>query len=401
MMKRKGFFFILLLALFLAGTTVIYPCSMVKISKDGKTIVGNIEDQLNPNTRIWFETGKNGAYGAVYVGFDNLYPQGGMNTKGLVFDGFTQSFKAQKSGAGKKSISALDLEKKIMRECATVAEVKSLLEQYDLSFLSEANLRFVDSAGKNLYVTGDELICGEESYFVQTNRRPGEKKECWRFDKATAALATSSEATLENCRVIMEGVHQEREKNRVDTQYTTIYELTRPTVHLYYFYDFKQEVVFDLEKELAKGDRVLNIPELFHDNEPGRIYHTEYNKILTMIRNLGAPGMTDSEKSAAELVKTVNDSFIWNGAFTYKIYHQAQFFQTEQIDYPRAILLLKVNVSLWPKHDQSYVALARAYFLNKQFDLALQNYSQAVALNPANAAAAEQVVALKKLLSGR
>lgn len=84
-----------IISIFLIATIAIsndcMGCSMIKLTKNGKTIVGNNEDQMNPNTRIWFEKNKNGGYGAVYVGFDNLFPQGGMNTMGLVFDGFTQS----------------------------------------------------------------------------------------------------------------------------------------------------------------------------------------------------------------------------------------------------------------------------------------------------------------------
>jgi tetratricopeptide (TPR) repeat protein len=378
----------------------LISCSMVKVTRDGITIVGNNEDQMNPNTRIWFETGGRGSYGAVYVGFDNLYPQGGMNAKGLVFDGFGQSFRTVAISASKKKLNALDLEKKIMRECATVGEVKRMLEQYNLDFFSDSSLLFVDKTGRYLFASGDEIIAGEEPSFVQTNRRPGEKKVCWRFDKASAALANSAAATLDNCRAIMETVHQEREKTRVDTLYTTIYDPSRLTIHLYYFYNFKEEVVFDLEHELKKGDRVLNIPDLFHDNEPGRIYYTEYNRVLAMIRNLGAPEMKDREKGAVELIRAVDDSFIWTGAFTYKIYHMAQFFLNEKIDYARAILLLKTNVALMPKNDKTYADLAKAYFLDKQFDLALQNYSQAVTLNPANTMAAEQVVVLMQLLAG-
>jgi hypothetical protein len=386
-------------ALLIAWPSASLACSLIKVTKDGTTIIGNNEEQMNPNTRIWFETGKNGGYGAVYVGFDNLYPQGGMNVKGLVFDGFGQSFRAVKTSANKKTLGPRELEKKVMQECATISEVKSLLEQYNLDTWSDSSLLFVDRTGAYLYVSGDEIIPGQEAYFVQTNRRPGETKACWRFDKAAAALASSATATLDNCRSIMEMIHQEREKNRVDTLYTTIYELAKPTVHLFYFYNFKEEVVFDLERELAKGDHVLNMPDLFHDNEPGRIYHTEYNKVLTLIRNLGAPEMKDTEKGAAELVKAVDDSFIWSGAFTYKIYHQAQFYLNEQVDYKRAILLLKTNVALAPKNGNAYADLANAYMMDKQLLLARESFGHALEQNPDNAVARERLAAVEKLLA--
>jgi tetratricopeptide (TPR) repeat protein len=354
---------------------------------------------MNPNTRIWFENGKNGDYGAVYVGFDNLYPQGGMNEAGLVFDGFTQSFKDVKNGRGKKSISALDLEKKIMRECATVEQVKNLIAQYNIDFMTASVLRFVDKTGKNLYVAGDELILGEEDCFVQTNRRPGEKKECWRFEKASTLLKNSYEATISYCKTAMEGVHQERKKNLVDTLYTTIYDLDRSTVNLYYFYNYVDEVVFDLKKELKNGDRILNIPDMFPNNEPGKKYYTEYNKVNDMIKNLGGPQMTDRDKGYADLKNAISNSFIWEGAFTYKIFHMAQYYLQEKIDFERAILLLKLNVEILAKDGKAYADLGRAYMMNKQFALALENYEHAVALKPDDAQSEEQVTVLKKLIA--
>lgn len=61
---RKLLTFIsLLVTMVFVFSSSSYGCSMVKLTKGGKTIVGNNEDQMNPNTRIWFENGKNGGYG--------------------------------------------------------------------------------------------------------------------------------------------------------------------------------------------------------------------------------------------------------------------------------------------------------------------------------------------------
>ena len=55
-------------------------------------------------------------------------------------------------------------------------------------------------------------------------------------------------------------VHQEGKNS---TLYSTIYDLKRKVVYLYHFHDFDNVVVFDLEKELAKGERVVEMPTLF------------------------------------------------------------------------------------------------------------------------------------------
>ncbi len=66
----------------------VFPCSMFKITMYGKTMVGNNEDAWRLDSKIWFETGKDGIYGSAYVGHDDLFPQGGFNEMGLVYDGF-------------------------------------------------------------------------------------------------------------------------------------------------------------------------------------------------------------------------------------------------------------------------------------------------------------------------
>ena len=243
--------FLLTITIFITNDS--FSCSMVKVTKKGITIVGNNEDQSNPNTRIWFETGKNGNYGVLYVGFDNLFPQGGMNEAGLVYDGFTQSNRAVIDTVGKLKMLSLDLQKKIMRECETVEQVKFLLSKYNISFLSSAVLRYVDKTGKYLYVDGDSLIIGNNNYFVQTNVRPYENKKCWRLDKAKRILDNSYDASVNFIKMVMDSIHQETKWG--GTLYSTVYDLNNGIVHLYHFYDYDTEVVFNLKEELKKGFR--------------------------------------------------------------------------------------------------------------------------------------------------
>jgi len=210
-------------------------------------------------------------YGVVYVGFDNLFPQGGMNEAGLVYDGFTQSNRIVVDTVGKLKITSLELQKKIMQECKTVDEVKSLISKYNIAFMSSAVLRYVDKTGRYLYVDGDSLVIGEKNYFVQTNVRPYENKKCWRFDKATRLLEHSYDATISYVKSVMDSIHQETKWG--GTLYTTVYDLNNGKVYLYHFYDYNNVVTFDLKEELKKGQRMVNIPELFPNNEVGKRFY--------------------------------------------------------------------------------------------------------------------------------
>ncbi len=371
-------------------------CSIIKITKNGITVVGNNEDQMNPNTRIWFEPGKKGIYGVVYVGFDNLYPQGAMNEVGLFFDACTQSFRPVLNTNGKLKISALELEKKIMQECITVNEVKDLISRYNIDFWASAVLRFVDKTGKYLYVDGDSLIIGEKDYFVQTNVRPYENKKCWRFEKATRLLQNSYNADINYCKSIMDSIHQEKKSG--GTIYTTIYDLNSGKVYLYYFYNYNNVITFDLKEELKKGHRVLNMSDLFPNNAVGQKYYTEYNKILAKIKQFGDSLTTDINADIKVVKNEITNSFIDSYPFYYKISKNAEYYLNEKIDYRRAILFLRLNVEIYPDYWSAYNDLANAYFKDKQYPLALNNYLRSVELNPDNVLGKNQIEILNELI---
>ena len=124
MKKKKIIVTILIILIF---GLILIPnalcCSMFKLTMYGKTMVGNNEDFWNPNTRIWFEQGKANEYGAIYVGYDNFWPQGGMNQAGLVFDGFSMDYLVINDTLGKKSLGANFL-RDIMKKCTVVDDVK-------------------------------------------------------------------------------------------------------------------------------------------------------------------------------------------------------------------------------------------------------------------------------------
>ena len=57
--------------LLLACPLINRACTMYKLTKDGKTIVGNNEDYLSPNSQFWFEAGSKDTYGVMYMGLLN------------------------------------------------------------------------------------------------------------------------------------------------------------------------------------------------------------------------------------------------------------------------------------------------------------------------------------------
>ncbi len=104
-MVRHFMLLVLLLALMLAavpapavasppaqgGLCMPHGCTVFLAANDQVALAGNNEDWRNPFTKLWFIPAGEGTFGQMYVGFDDYYPQGGMNDQGLFFDGLAVS----------------------------------------------------------------------------------------------------------------------------------------------------------------------------------------------------------------------------------------------------------------------------------------------------------------------
>jgi len=398
---KKGKLIITILT-FSMFTFIIIPnvlsCSMFKITLNGKTMVGNNEDYWNPNTRIWFEHAKIGEYGAVYVGYDNFWPQGGMNQAGLVFDGFAEDYLAIKDTLGKKSLSANFL-KDIMKRCATVDDVKKYLSQYNLSGLETSMFFFVDKTGRYLVAEGDSLIIGNKEYYIVSNFYPSKVKDESEipiafYQKGRKFLESHRDTTINFCASVMDTMHQEKNWGG-GTIYTTIYDLNKGTIYLYYFHDYANVVKFNLNKNLKKDDYSLVVPNLFPQNKKGQDFLNNYNMISNEL---------DLFKDADNLKDSMRYTFITNNlfekdirlirTFSDKVYEIGNSW-IDKGNYIEAIYVFKINVKISPDSWMAYEGLADSYLKNKQNELALINYEKSVDLNPDNLEGKQQIERLK------
>ncbi|MFG0316691.1 MAG: hypothetical protein ACF8XB_05420 [Planctomycetota bacterium JB042] len=251
------------------------PCTGVYVFKNGRALAGNNEDFWNPDTKIRFVPAEEGRHGRVYFGFGNLYPQGGMNTAGLFFDGFATK-RLPMTGMDGRAAFEGNLIDEAMATCGSVAEVKALFARYDLTFLEAAMLMFGDRHGDSIIVEGDEILDKDGRFQVVTNfyqsRSPEKEWSCPRHAAATRMLGKSKRFTVERVRDVMKEVAV---RGRVSTQYTNVYDLTNGVVHLYHFLDYRHVVTLDLEEELAKGERVVDLPSLFPKKKSFERYRAE------------------------------------------------------------------------------------------------------------------------------
>lgn len=248
----------------LLAAGVLYPCTMFKINKNGKVLVGNNEDYIDPITKAWFTPAEKGKYGTVYFGYSDMFPQGGINDQGLIFDGFSAAKMKVENTTGKEEFKG-NLIEKVMSECASVEEAVKLFNRYSLHRLESAQLMLVDKTGDSVIIEGDVFHRDKGEIQVVTNfylsQLPkGAPIPCERYKRAAAVLEKGS-ASLATCRAALSAAHNEGEK--VNTLYSNIYDPVKKLIYLYYFHNFEEVVVIDLEKELKKGKHIIDIPPLF------------------------------------------------------------------------------------------------------------------------------------------
>lgn len=387
-----------LLAVALAPTSTALCCSMLKITLHGKTIIGNNEDYWNPNARIWFEQGGKGEYGVAYVGFDNFWPQGGINQAGLVFDGFSQDYLAIKDTVGKEPLSMTFL-KEVMKRCGTIDEVKRYFRRHSLSGLESSSFLFVDKSGRYLSVDGDSLISGDREWYIASNFHPSQtNQECNIplpfYQKGRELLETRRDTSVNFCVSAMETMHQQAEWG-AGTIYTSIYDPNAGMIYLYFYRDFTHCVKLNLNKELQKGNHSLSMPNLFPENVVARNFVAVYNIIgneMELLRDEDI--MEDSTRYDQVLNSLLTTNKRLTRTFTNRISAIADFWMTKK-NYKAAIKVFKVNTVLNPDSWSAYESLAEAYNQNNDTAQAIACYEKSLAINPESSNGKLQLERLK------
>ena len=250
-------------------TPTVQPhgCTVFLAANDVIALAGNNEDWRNPFTKLWFIPAGDDMFGQMYVGFDDYYPQGGMNDQGLFFDvlAVPQTIvppQTEKPDITKDGLSIL------MATCANVQCVLDYSNERDRTLLTSAQLFFGDASGDAVIIEPVEVIRKSSAFLVSTNfyqsATPPDEITCERFKTAQAMLTEANgEFSVELFRQILDATHQE---GAYPTQYSNAYDLKAGIMYLYLFHDFEHVVEINLAEELALGMHEYNIPSLFSEN---------------------------------------------------------------------------------------------------------------------------------------
>lgn len=245
--KRLAF----VLALFSFASMPAHACTIFVLTDTNHSLFCNNEDWANPKTRIWFLPAGEGYYGTVYVGFDDGWAQGGMNTEGLACDwvaGYKEKWELDSNIPKARGNSS----QRMLETCSTVADAVAFYRSHGESAFSYAKILVADRTGASVRIGAKDGVLQVE----QDNQCRGFGYG-WRT--LDVALAKNPKPTVTNGFEILRSC---RQKGPSATKYSNVYDLKSGDIFLYPFPDRDDDVKFNLAVELKKGGHYYDMPQI-------------------------------------------------------------------------------------------------------------------------------------------
>ena len=256
---------------FIPGSCTIFTASF------GSTVLyGNNEDYRIPATYYWAEPSGEDTYGAVFVGFDNFSPQGGINEKGLAFD-YNALPEAPLKPCPELPAKG-DILKKIYQNCGTVEEAIALAKKYNWGSSLRWQVLLADATGDAVVISAgpdEELAFTRkpkgDGFLVSTNFNRANPKNtypgsypCWRYNKAVDMLGkikSEKDLTVDYFKSILDACHVEGARG--NTLYSNIFDLKNGVIYLYHWHQFYETAELKVADVIAENPPPVRIKDLF------------------------------------------------------------------------------------------------------------------------------------------
>ena len=244
----------------------ILACFILFITNGKEVLIANHEDWAALDAEVSFQKAQNGKYGFVAFDFASEgWPQGGMNTAGLFFDGTATPFAPYPANENKKDCKCY-LWTKILQECNSVEMALKYVKTYKIPEIENIHIMLADKSGASaivgVYNKELKIYFRKNNYQLLTNFNIadpsyGGEEPCKRFETAEQILKVDSSANNKNLENILSKTYQDNL-----TAYSNIYNLTKKEVTVYYRHNFQKKVVFNLDSELKKGNHKILLSTL-------------------------------------------------------------------------------------------------------------------------------------------
>ena len=377
-------------------------CTMIYAS-DGKiALAGNNEDWSRPYSNIWFLPAEKGKFGRIYFGFNVVqYPQGGMNDKGLFFDGATAENVVVPSDPSKLPYEG-SLILKAMEECSTVEEVLKLYDRYDVSGPWNGHYLIGDRFGNSAIIEPHSIIRKKGKYQIATNffqsKTKPENSTCARYHIASELFEKSENISVDLFRRILNATHwEEYGGSMTATIYSYICDLKKGEIYIYNFHNFEDVVKINLQEELKKGERFHSILSLFpYETFAAKRYKSE--RIIGLLYERALQNGVEGSEGAIVLYNEMrsDDNKIFKLDVSEGQLNSLGYRLLRNNKLKEAIGIFKFVILEYPESYNAYDSLGEAFMKAGEIDLAIKNYEKSLELNPKNENAKRKLAELKR-----
>ena len=249
------------------------PCTIFTAHDDaGNVLVGNNEDGYldafgSKDTYIWFVPAQDGLHGYAAWGYENRWPQGGMNDQGLFMD--TNATAPHDLGPNP---AGLLTNADALGMCTTIEDFAALGPQ-GIGGYTWVTL-VADKSGASMIFDGLDPVRPTTNWQVSTNFLQNHPEiaggyPCWRYLAASSMMKNGLVVSVDYFKKIAERTRQGTVNGASFlTRYTTIGDLKAGKIYLYWNLDYSRVRVFDLAQELAQGAHEYKMCDLFPKDSP-------------------------------------------------------------------------------------------------------------------------------------
>ncbi|MEO7411897.1 MAG: hypothetical protein ABIZ81_00950 [Opitutaceae bacterium] len=223
-------------------------CTIFVLTDAKRALFFNNEDWSNPATRLWFVPAGTDYLGCAYLGFDDGWAQGGLNSAGLAFDWVAGGMEKWEREPAMKSVRGNPAQR-MLETCTTVDEAITFFRACWEPGFARGRIMVADRSGAS-------AIIGAAAGRLKVERANDSRGFGYGWDTLARRLAPRPEPTVSNGVAILNACLQ---SGATPTRYSNAFDLKTGGIVLFPSPGRDESVSLDLMAELAKGGHAYDL----------------------------------------------------------------------------------------------------------------------------------------------
>lgn len=237
-------------ALLMVAPLGVDACTLFVLTDETRAIFFNNEDWFNPVNRLWFVPAGNDHLGCAFLGFDNGWAQGGLNTAGLAFD-WVSGFDEKYEPDPKLQPVRGNPSERMLESCTTVEEAVAFYRRYSEPDFTRSRILIADR-------TGASVVIAARDGRIHFSLLRGSRGFGWGRAALERELAKHPEPTVANGAAILQACLQPGDGG---TKYSNAFDLKTGEIVVLPSPGKDGSATLHLDSELAKGAHYYDLAE--------------------------------------------------------------------------------------------------------------------------------------------